>query len=129
MDSWRLSLLDQRFPVEYELDKFNTPHTGTTLCHSQNWLCRLQYQILLRHLATSPLGNIFWRHSRFSPKLPESQNSRWLQRFSHQTANMTFTKPWRKYLPRTSNNTHCFLNSIITSNHSLTSFLPTRLAA
>ena len=25
----------------------------------------------LRHLATLPLGNIFWRHSRFSPKQPE----------------------------------------------------------
>ena len=27
----------------------------------------------LRHLATSSLGNIFWRHSRFSPKQPEPQ--------------------------------------------------------
>ena len=25
-------LIDQAFPVEYELDEFNTPHTGTTLC-------------------------------------------------------------------------------------------------
>ena len=25
-------LLDQGIPVEYELDTFNTPHTGTTLC-------------------------------------------------------------------------------------------------
>ena len=33
MDPLHLFLLDQGFPVEYELDKFNTPHTGTTLCH------------------------------------------------------------------------------------------------
>ena len=33
-------LLDQGIPVEYELDTFNTPHTRTTLCHPQNWLCR-----------------------------------------------------------------------------------------
>ena len=73
-DSLRLFLLDQGFPVEYELDKFNTPHTGTTLRHPQNWLCRLRCRIPLRHLATtSPLGNIFWRHSRFSPKQPDPQ--------------------------------------------------------
>ena len=52
-------LLDQGIPVEYELDKFNTPHTGTTLLHSQNWLCRWWCLIPFRHLAlTSPLGNI-----------------------------------------------------------------------
>ena len=69
-----LFLLDQGSPVEYELDKFNTPHTGTTLRHPQNWLCRLRCRIPLRHLATTlPLRNIFWRHSRFSPKQPESQ--------------------------------------------------------
>ena len=74
MDPLRLFLLDQGIPVEYELDKFNTPHTGTTLFHSQNWLCRSRCLIPLRHLATtSPLGNIFWRHSRFSPKQPETQ--------------------------------------------------------
>ena len=33
MDSLRLFLLDQGIPVEYELDKFNTPHTETTLFH------------------------------------------------------------------------------------------------
>ena len=31
MDPLHLFLLDQGFPVEYELDKFNTPQTGTTL--------------------------------------------------------------------------------------------------
>ena len=33
MDPLRLFLLDQGIPVEYELDKFNTPLTGTTLFH------------------------------------------------------------------------------------------------
>ena len=73
MDPLRLFLLDQGFPVEYELDEFNMPHTGTTLHHPQNWLCRLRCKIQLRHLATSSLGNIFWRHSHFSPKQPEPQ--------------------------------------------------------
>ena len=73
MDPLRLFLLDQGFRVEYELDEFNTPHTGTTLRHPQNWLCRLRCRIPLRHLATSSLGNILWRHSCFSPKQPEPQ--------------------------------------------------------
>ena len=75
-NSWTpwLFFLDQGFPVEYELDKFNTSHTGTTLRHPQNWLCRLWCRIPLWHLATtSPLGNIFGRHSCFSPKQPETQ--------------------------------------------------------
>ena len=67
MDPLRLFLLDQGFPVEYRLDTFNTPHTGTTLLHPQNWLRRLQCLIPLRHLSTtSPLDNIFWRHAHFS---------------------------------------------------------------
>ena len=68
-NSWTpwLFFLDQGFPVKYGLDTFNTPHTGTTLRHPQNWLCRLRCLIPLRHLVTtSPLGNIFWTHARFS---------------------------------------------------------------
>ena len=31
-------------PVEYELDEFNTPHTGTTLSPLQLWLCRQRWK-------------------------------------------------------------------------------------
>ena len=90
MDPLRLFLLDQGIPVEYELDKFNTPHTGTTLFHPQNWLCRLRCLIPFWHLATtSPLGNIFWRHSA-SPETTRNTNSRWLQSLFPPTADMTF---------------------------------------
>ena len=68
-NSWTpwLFFLDQGFPVEYGLDAFNTPYTGTTLRHPQNWLCRLWCLIQLWHIVTtSPLGNIFWKHARFS---------------------------------------------------------------
>ena len=100
MDPWCLFLLDQEFPVEYELDKFNTPLTGTTLRHPQNWLCRLRCKILLWHLATSSLGNIFWRHSRFFPKQPEPQTHGDYNHFCPQTANTTFATLWRTYLPQ-----------------------------
>ena len=93
-------LLYQGFPVEYELDEFNMPHTGTTLSHLQYWLCRLQCKILLRNLSTSFLCNIFWRHSRFSPKQPEPQTHGDYNRFCPQTANTTFATLWRTYLPQ-----------------------------
>ena len=123
MDPLRLFLLDQGFPVEYGLDIFNTPHTGTTLRHPQNWLFRLWCWILLWHLATtSPLGNIFWRHSCFSPKQPEPQtngdfNVYFLKR---QTWLLLHTA---NIIPRTSNDTRCFLYSLITPFRLFTCFL------
>ena len=117
MDHLRLFLLDQGIPVEYEWDKFNTPHTGTTLHHTQNWLCQLWCWIPLRHLATtSSLGNIF------SPKQPEPPTNGDL--------NIYFLK-WQTWLllytvniiPHTSNDTHCFLYSLITPFRLFTSFL------
>ena len=97
-------LLDQGFPVEYELDEFNMPHTGTTLRHPQNWLCQLRCKIPLRRLATLPLGNIFWRPSRFSPKQPEPQTHGDYKRFYPQTVNTTLATLWRTYFPYTFNN-------------------------
>ena len=59
---------DQGIPVEYELDIFNTPHTGTTLCHPQNWLCRCDALFRSRHLAlSSPLGHFNGDNARLSP--------------------------------------------------------------
>ena len=54
----------------------------------------------LRCLATSSLGNIFWRHSRFSSKQPEPQTHGDYNRFRPQTANTTFATLWRTYLPQ-----------------------------
>ena len=68
-------LIDQGFPVEHELDEFNTPHTGTPISRLQLWLCRLRRKIPLRHPAISSLGNIFCRHSRFSPQTTRTTHS------------------------------------------------------
>ena len=46
MDSFR------GIPVEYKLDAFNMPRTGTTLCHPKNWLCRSE-----RNSALDPHGD------------------------------------------------------------------------
>ena len=117
MDLLRLFLLDQGIPVEYELDKFNTPHTGTTLRHPQNWLCRLRCRITLRHLATSPLGNIFWRHSRFSPKQPETQ--------THGDFNIYFFKQQTWLLLDTANvQRHALLSQLFHNFKSFAYFFP-----
>ena len=85
--------LDQGIPVEYELDTFNTPHTGTTLCHPQNWLCRCDALFRSRHLALiSPLGHFNGDNARLSPNPPDAQNWRWLQSLFPPTANKTFAK-------------------------------------
>ena len=60
--------LDQGIPVEYELDTFNTPHTGTTLCHPQNWLCRRDASSRSWYLALiSPMGYFNGDNARLSP--------------------------------------------------------------
>ena len=91
MDSLRLFLLDQGFPVEYELDEFNTPHTGTTLRHPQNWLCRLR---CIKYVPTPSdyftSGQHFLETFTLLPETARTTNSRWLQRFSPQIANTTF---------------------------------------
>ena len=49
----------QGIPVEYELDAFSMPSTGTTSCHPKNWLCRSEHNSALDTLATiSPLAHI-----------------------------------------------------------------------
>ena len=86
-------LLDQGFPVDYELDEFNLPHTGTTLRHLQLWLCRLRRKIPLRHPATSSLGNIFWRHSHFSPQTTRTTHSLTTTTFLSLTSKHDFATP------------------------------------
>ena len=125
-NSWTpwLFFWDQGFPVEYRLDTFNAPHTGTILRHPQNWQCQLRCLIPLLHLATtSPLGNIFWRHSCLSTN---NQNHKLTVTLTSLSSNRNMTLlHMANIIPRMSNNTHCYLNSLITL---LLSF-PTRLAA
>ena len=118
MDSLHLFLLDQGIPVEYELDTFNTPHTGTTLRHPQNWLCHLRCRISLRHLALiSPLGHIFTR-PHVSPQNNQKHKITVILKFISSNGKHPFRYILQKYFHRTSNNTRCYLNF-----HLFTSFL------
>ena len=123
MDSLRLFLSDQGIPVEYELDTLNTPHTGTILRHPQNWLCRLQCRIPLRHLALiSPLGHIFTR-PHASPRNNQKHKLTVTPKFISSNGKHDFRYILRTYFPRTSNNTRCYLNFLITPFRLFTSFL------
>ena len=92
----------QGIPVEYKLDTFNIPRTGTTLCHPQNWLCRFDAQLSSRHLALkSPLGHFNGDNalSTRRTKLHGDSKVQFLQRqhgFRKTTANI---------IPRTSDDT------------------------
>ena len=94
------SLLDEGFPVEYELDEFNTPHTETTLSPPPTLATSTATQNSLRRPATSSLGNIFWRHSHFSP----------------QTTRVTHSWTTTRFLSLTSK--HDFCNTMATIYHS-----------
>ena len=66
----------QGIPVEYKLDAFNMPRTGTTLCHPQNWLCQRDAFIpLLTPNYKFTSGPLQWRqHILSSPKIPDTRN-------------------------------------------------------
>ena len=70
-------LLDQRFPVEYELDELNTPLTGTTFSRLQYWLCRLRCKTPTHFIS----GQHFQETFMLLSETTRTTNSRWLQSF------------------------------------------------
>ena len=57
----------QGIPVEYELDAFSMPSTGTTSCHPKNWLCRSERNSALDTLATISLLAYINGDNAYSP--------------------------------------------------------------
>ena len=57
----------QGIPVEYKLESFNMPRTGTTLCHPKIGYVNAMLLFRSRHLAiNSPLGH-FNGYNAYSP--------------------------------------------------------------
>ena len=57
----------QGIPVEYKLDTFNMPRTGTTLCHPKIGYVNAMFLFRSQHLAiNSPLGH-FNGYIAYSP--------------------------------------------------------------
>ena len=66
----------QGIPVEYKLDAFNMPRTGTTLCHPK--ISYVNAMLLFRSRHTSyqfTSGPLQWRQCILSsPKIPDTRN-------------------------------------------------------
>ena len=84
----------QGIPVEYELDAFSMPSTGTTSCHPKNWLCRSERNSALDTSSFSPLVHINGDNADSPLKIPDTQN-------------YTVTL---NTIPHTSRNTRCHIN-------------------
>ena len=75
-------------PVEYKLDAFNMPRTGTTLCHPK---------IGYVDLSVIPLST----RMEITHTLPnyQTRNSRWHPKFNSYNGNMSFVKNAKKHNP------------------------------
>ena len=99
----------QRIPVEYELDTFNMPHTGTTLFHPKIGYVDLTHNPALDTLAlNSPLGYLNGDNA-YSPQIPDTKLTvtskvQFLQLQHAFRQNATNT------IPHSSDDTHCHLN-------------------
>ena len=106
----------QGIPVEYKLDTFNMPHTGTTLCHPQIWLCRCDAQLSSRRLAlNSPLGHF----NGDNAQIFKSSNTRHTKltvtpKLISSNGNMAFAKLRRTQSIARSTIHAAFLNFLIT---------------
>ena len=105
-------------PVEYKLDTFNKPRTGTTLCHHQNWLCRSDAQLSSRHLAlNSPLGHFNGDNAPLSTRRTKTMVT---HKFNSYNCNMTFVKQQRtQSLTRPTTDT--IISTFSTSHNSILS--------
>ena len=113
MDSLRLSQTK-----ESQLNTFNMPRTGTTLCHPQNWLCRCDAQLSSRHLAlNSPLGHFNRDNARLSIRRPKLTVT---PKFISFNGNMAFAKLRRTQSLARPTIRAAFLNSIISPFRLLT---------
>ena len=74
-------LLDQGFPVEYELDELNTSHTGTTFSRLQYWLCWLRCKNIAPAPSYFTSGQHFLETFTLLPETTWITNSQWLQTF------------------------------------------------
>ena len=99
--------------VEYKLDAFNMPRTGTTLCQPKTGYVDLSIIPLSTHQLPFQLWSTLME---ITPTLPnyQTRNSRWHPKFNSYNCNMSFVKMQKKKIPHTSNNTRCHSQLLIT---------------
>ena len=87
----------QGIPVEYKLDTFNMPRTGTTLWHPKIGYVDPTRNPALDTLAlNSPLGHFNGDHARLSTRQTKTTVT---LKFNSYNCNMSFVKNAKKYNP------------------------------
>ena len=108
----------QGIPVEYKLDTFNKPRTGTTLCHPKIGYVNATLLFRKRQLAlNSPLGHLNGDNARLSARRTKTMVT---LKFSSYNCNMSFVKMQRtQSLTRPA--THAAISTFSTSHNSISS--------
>ena len=129
MDSLRLPLRP-RNPSWIWIRYIQYATTGTTLCHPQNWLYRCDASFRSWHLALiSPLGQFNGGNAHLSPKSTIRTKLTVTPKFISSNGKQDFRLTTANTIPRTSDDTRCYLNFLITLfTVSLLTTFPTRLA-
>ena len=119
----------QGIQVEYKLDTFNVPRTGTTLCHPQNWLCRYDAQLSSRYLALISSLGLFNGDNAHSPQITRHTKLTVTPKFISSNGNMAFAKLRRTQSLARPTIRAAFPNCIISPFRLYTHNLSTRLTA
>ena len=107
----------QGIPVEYKLDTFNMPRTGTTLCHPKIGYVDLTRNALDTLALNSPLGHLNGDNA-YSPQIPDTK-PKWHPKFNSYNCNI-FRQNATNTIPHTSDDTRCYL-TFSTSHNSISS--------
>ena len=101
----------QGIPVEYKLDTFNMPRTGTTLCHPKIGYVDPTRNPALDTLAlNSPLGHLNGDNA-YSPQIPDTKLTVTSKVQFIQLQHVFRQKPMNT-IPHTSDDTRCHLNHL-----------------
>ena len=99
----------QGIPVEYKLDAFNMPRTGTTWCHPKIGYVDLTRNPDLDTLAlNSPLGH--FNGDQRTPSLHQRTKTMVTLKFISYNCNNVFRQNPTNTIPHTSDDTRCHLN-------------------
>ena len=113
----------QGIPVEYKLDTFNMPRTGTTLCHHQIGYVNAMPLFRSRHLVlNSPLDHFNGDNARLSTRRTKTTVT---AKYNSSNCNMAFAKLQRTQSLACPTISAAFLNSIISPFRLLTHNLNT----
>ena len=80
----------QGIPVEYKLDAFNMPRTGTTLCHPKIGYVDLSVIPLLTRKLSIHLWSTFMEITHTLPKYQTHKTARWHPKFNSYNCNNVF---------------------------------------